>query len=486
MLKNINMPKKLLLFILISYFLLLLSGLTSELCLGDEVHHYRFAKLIYQTGKRVAQDPLYEKFMQPRYLFVDGPLWHILLAILWKLTGGISFYIAQIYHSIYYILLIYFIYLLAKMMYGEKEGIYSVIILATVPMIVSFSIIFYIDLPLTTFTVLCFLLIAQKKYFFGGIILGLMYLTKINANFFIPAFIFIIFYINKSKPVEKIRNLFLFFIPAVFFIIYDIYWRYNSLPSSLLGGSKGINGILIRIAKKRPEGITLYTTSSLINPLDIISYIGIILLFLLFLYLLYKKYEKKDIFLLAPTLSYLLCYAVLFDFGSDARYIMPVIPFLAILTSKSIVSNKKWLQVLFFTICIIQFSITCFYVGIKRKIPKGIKEGFSYIKQNIPQEALIFYPEENLIEATNRRITIWTDIINYRNLFWPKDNEEASYNIKLNKIDYIAIKKSRIYDDSKILYYGYGYPKSFVNKIEKFPFAELVFNNSQISIWKIK
>jgi len=51
-------------------------------------------------------------------------------------------------------------------------------------------------------------------------------------------------------------------------------------------------------------------------------------------------------------------------------------------------------------------------------------------------------------------------------------------------IQYIAVKKSRIYNDEKVKHIG-GYPKSFVDKLHKCSFAELMFQNDEMIIWKI-
>ncbi|MGE5196908.1 MAG: hypothetical protein ACM3IL_00155, partial [Deltaproteobacteria bacterium] len=76
--------------------LVLIAGLTSELSLGDEVVHYRFAKDIFNSGRRVAFDQIYTSGYSPGYSYNSEPLWHIVLATLWRLYGKISFPIAQI------------------------------------------------------------------------------------------------------------------------------------------------------------------------------------------------------------------------------------------------------------------------------------------------------------------------------------------------------------------------------------------------------
>lgn len=48
--------KKLFLLILCSSLLILIAGLTSELSLGDEVEHYRFAKDIIKSSQCIASE----------------------------------------------------------------------------------------------------------------------------------------------------------------------------------------------------------------------------------------------------------------------------------------------------------------------------------------------------------------------------------------------------------------------------------------------
>jgi hypothetical protein len=150
---------------------------------------------------------------------------------------------------------------------------------------------------------------------------------------------------------------------------------------------------------------------------------------------------------------------------------------------------------------LVQFGATLAYVRIERQIPKEIKEGFSYIKIQIPREALLMYPEYSLLEATERRF-IWTSFFDVeqhllknryaeyqgdmsRVFFWNSNTEDLMRSLRINKLDYIVVKKSRIYDDSKIKHLG-GYPKSFVQRMPRLPFLKLVFENNGISIWEVR
>lgn len=490
--------KKLFLLIFCGSLLVFISGLTSELSLGDEVMHYRFAKDIFNTGRRVTFDSLYGSGNPPGYFFNSAPLWHILLASLWRLFGKISFPIAQFYHTIYFALLILSTYFLGKELYGQKQGLYSALIVATVPVITAFSVLFYLDIPAVSLSVLCLLLIVKRKFLLSGVVLGLMYLTKRNTCFFVPAFFFLVLYQTEAGVKEKIKNCLLFFVPAFLFILPDSLWRENNLKlTKIVNGRETVipttgvfKGIIDRFNLKDWSLRTSeYLNSSLLSSTDIIKYFGIVLLITLAIYVIFKLYEKKDIILWLPVICYFLFFCYIFYPGSDIRYLLPVIPLLAVLSSKAIAScwNKKWLKISIVILCLLQLISAVLYVRANRQIPKGIKEGFAYLRDETTPDTLIIYPEYVIIEATNRRF-VWAGTIRplLENLFWNGEENEVRNLLRDGDIDieYIAVKKSRIYDDSKVRHFG-GYPKSFVERLPKLSFLKLVFDNKDMSIWYI-
>lgn len=143
-------------------------------------------------------------------------------------------------------------------------------------------------------------------------------------------------------------------------------------------------------------------------------------------------------------------------------------------------------------ICLLQFGSTVFYVHQRRQISREVKEGFEYIKKNVPQEALILCPEENLLIYGQRRI-IWTAVgasEGYRLaknglyfLFWPNNPDEMDNIVRASKIDHILIKKSRIYDDHKEHHLG-GYPQSFVENLSLLDGWTKIFENPGVALWK--
>jgi 4-amino-4-deoxy-L-arabinose transferase-like glycosyltransferase len=493
-----NAGRKLTFLILIVTLLTFTVSLTTELSLGDEGYHYRFAKNIFKTGKRVAYDPLYGSGHPPAYLYNTEPLWNILLAIIWRLFGKLSFPVAQFYHTIYYSLLILFTYLLGKELFGEKEGLYSALIIATAPAIIVFSIVFYQDVPATCLSTLCLLLIIRKRFFLSGIVLGMMYLTKRTTYFFLPAYFILILYLTEKKFWKRAYYVFVSFIPAILFILPDMLWREKHLNYSIPFEFEGkkilvsnvgtLCGIWERISFKYWSYRTKeYLNSSLFNPADVVKYFGFVLLFSLAIYIFFRVFKKKDLIIWLPVSCYFLFYCLIFSPASDIRYLLPIFPLLSILSSKAIMNfcKKKRLKILIITVCFLQFISTLLFVRAKRQIPGGIKEGFTYIRYNTSPDALILYPEYTLIEATNRRFAWAGSLPNLLNkLFWNDKEAEVRDLLKDNNISYIVIKKERIYDDSKAHHFG-GYPKSFIERLPSLPFLKLVFDNKEISIWKV-
>ena len=501
---KIDKVKTALILVAIFSAIVLFAGLVSELCVGDEVYHYRFAKLIYQTGQCPPVDTLYE---------IDDPLaiplnseilWPSILSKVWQLSGGVSSVTAQLYQTVFYIILLCVTYLLAKDIYGEREALYSLIMLAATPMILAFSILFYLDIPATALILLCIFWVHRKRYVFAGVALGITYLTKRLPLFFVPGLLFLIFCDNKSIK-EKAKKIGYFLIPAVLVMLPDLYRRENlfsGVPTVIAGsgrdastlqniaqeigrvpGIKDIFRMIFGSVKAHDEiSISTFLNAFLLNPLDIVRYLGIVLPVFLILYFVMRKRERKDRYFWVLIASYMVGYLWIFG-ASDIRYVLPIVPLIAILASKVFVSANRILRVILLLLLFIQSVAALFYVTERRQITPEIREGFSYIGENIPPDALVMYPEYTLLEYTDRKMA-WNRLSGFQRILWPEDEEELQHNMSLNRLNWIAVKKSRIYDDSRRRHYG-GYPKSFIEQLERSSFLEMVFENDEFAIWKV-
>jgi 4-amino-4-deoxy-L-arabinose transferase-like glycosyltransferase len=467
-----------------------LNGILTDVGLGDESHHYQFAQNIYWAGKRVPYASLYGSGNPPGFFYNDPPLWHFILAYLWKVTGGISQAIAQIYHILFFILLVWVTSLLAREISGEEGRWSSALILTTVPMVVSFSTLFYMDIPMAALATLSFYFILKKRYIEAGVFSGLAYFTKLNFGFFLPGFLLLILWNEKKRFLHTIKSLAFFILPVLMIYIPDSYWRKLNIRMNVIGWanvSYRLSMVLTGIEWRE------YLNSYLTNPVDIVKYFGIVFLFLFIFHFFHlRRWNKKDAVLWVPVISYFVLFIIFFGVVSDIRYLIPILPFLVALAVYSFSAlGKRW-QVVMIGICLLQFGSTMFYVHQKRQISPEVKEGFAYVGKNVPQEALILYPEENLLIYGQRRI-IWTAVgasEGYRlakkglqSLFWPNSVEEMGDILRADHIDYILIKKSRIYEDHEKHHIG-GYPKSFVEKLPHLDGWMKIFENSGVALWK--
>lgn len=469
---------------------IVLNGITTEVSLGDESHHYRFAQNIFLAGKRIPFDPLYESGNPPGFFYNTPPLWHMLLSYLWKITGGISQAIAQIYHVLFFILLVWLTYVLAKETIGKEGRWFPALIIATVPMVVSFSTLFYMDVPMAALSTLSFYLIFKKRYIEAGVASGLAYFTKLNSGFFFPGFLLVIFWNERKEFWNLLKSLSFFIVPILLIYLPDLYWRRLNITTDTIGWanvSKRLSMVLTGIEWRE------YLSSYLTNPVDIIKYFGITFFFVLFFHLShFRRWGKKGAVLWLPVISYLVLFIIFFGVVADIRYLIPILPFLVILFTPDSLSLGKQLRFIIIAVCIFQFASTIYYVHQYRQISPEIKEGYDYIKRNVPENALILYPEENLLIYGHRRI-IWTSVgtsEGYRLaknglyfLFWPNNLGEIDNILRANRIDHVLIKKSRIYDDRKEHHLG-GYPQSFVEKLSLLDGWTKIFENPGVALWR--
>jgi hypothetical protein len=463
---------------------LLSIGLMTHVFLGDEAAHYHFAKMIYRFNKLPAYDPFFGGPKDPgNYAIGYEPFWHTLLSIIWRLTGGISARTAQIYQLGYYILLLISTFLLGRHLGGDKAGLWAAFLVGTTPMVVVFSTLFYLDIPSLAFLTLCVYFVLSKRIVLAGILLGFVYLTKRNGLFLLPSILFIL--IDSVGFKEKgiwIRKILVFLGVCFLVALPDIlrrFWYFGSIyavPPAQYG----------RVYIDPP--ILRYMPSSAVNPWDVISYVGIasILLFLLFLI---GKREKRGMLLLAPIVNYLIVFPVFFGRymeGYDVRYLMPIVPFLCVIGGLVIssFSDRRWFWIGVTLVCVLQFVGSERIIYQKRRPSSDTSETFSYIRQNIAKDALILYPEWNLICLAERK-PVWGRFRFLPYLFWKATPDEMKDIFRRNRLDYVLIKKSRVYDDSKEGHHTGGYPISFIAKLPSLPFIQLIYENNNFSLWRV-
>lgn len=488
--------RNLVILLLISSAILLAAGLTVPVSLGDEIHHFRFAKESFAAGGRGVFESIYGSSREPGFFFETEALWPLGLAALWRVTGGISFPVAQLYHHLFYLLLIVSTFGLARKMYGEKEAFWSALLAASAPMAVSFGILFYLDVPATALCTLTLWLLAGNRCLAAGIALGLQFLMKKSTLFFAPVYALWILIRDWRKPFRCLLNWAFLFAPALLMAWWDQSWRQKHLVNVILT-PKWLQSRLNDIAnankppvERPPEvpdflfKITDYANSSFLNPLDVAKYFGAALLAGLFLYIVTRKFEKKDgLFIALITIFSGAAYFLrLFP---DIRYLMPVTPLLAILAGKTIarLNRPRILKAFLIGACILQIAAAAAFTHRERGIPPAVQEAFAHIRETTPKDAMFLYPETNIMEYAQRKM-VWGRI-GLAYLFWGSEAQKKEQ-IRSAQIDYIAVKKNRIYEDRGLSKLHFGkYPASFLDSLKTYSWVRKVFENDLVVIYQI-
>jgi len=454
-------------------------GVKSDVYLGDEAYHFTFAKGIYESKSRIPSNPIYAPYPKLDYFYFDVPLWHELLAGLWWAVGFPSEIMAQIYQILYSLLLVISSYFLGRNLYGEKVGKMGAIVLLSTPLIVAFSILLYLDVPVAAWSIFSLWMIHCRKWLFSGIGMGAMLLTKVNSFLLLPGFVILVFLQTDNLWTERIKAFILVSLPTFLINLPEVYFRkthfgffYYISPQYL--------------PKDGPSGVVVFEPSSLyLQPWNLFIYFGIVIWIGLGVYFIKNLLERKDWFLWIPIGSYILLFPILFHYSLPARNLSPILAPLAILGGKGIASliNKK-IKLIVLSLCLFQFIVVSGKIYVERQIPSGIKESYVYIQNHTAPRDIFLYLEENLVLYTNRPI-VWSHIIELPKLLWQAEGEEIKSILKKYEVSYIAVKKDRIFNDLSTKHTG-GYPKLFVEKLPKQEFLRLVFDNSEISIWQVR
>lgn len=513
-----NLPKETKLVWFIAFLgavLVFTLGVNSDIYLGDEPTHYRIASLIYDTGTRPVYDPNLHTSELGYRPCGQELLWHGLLAGSWWATGGKSPLTAQLYQAGWFAILVMAVYLLGKVLYSKKVGLYGALLVATMPLIPTHTIMFYADVPLAALSALCFWALAKDKLGWSGVFLGLMVLTKRNVYFLIPFILFWLYSFHNGKllsPIQALGNwkatlgrILIFSIPAVAVTLPDFYFRYTSFHSFTFSYA-GVNFLYI---DNTVNPTFIHPCSIIFRPHTLITYLGVPFFLCLGIYLYRRLYTREDLFLSLAASSYILLLppAIIFQAfyeGSNlidilrhlpsalatslaVRYLTPILPMVAILAAKGFLSVKEihWRKAIVLA-CIIQALTASFYVFEARKIPADIKAGYTYVAENMPSGTCFLYPHGTLLNFAPHKL-MWDSantMPDLAYLLWSAGEKEAMDILKRYNIQYLFIEKDKIVDDSIIYNYG-GFPKSFVEKIPKLGCFSLEYKNSLVEIWKV-
>jgi hypothetical protein len=185
------------LIILIAVCSVFLVGIsTPQVMVGDEVTHYYMMK----TQAKVLPLPNFKAEIPTGWgatevrTYPHSFGWHYLGAIIYRITGG-SFAAIQFYQALFLAQFLGAAYLLARSRRGvqTRSALPYLLILATVPMTLIFSVTFYQDIPMAAQILTAFYLLRQHRWLWATFFLGFALAMKVTAILFFPAFFICLF-----------------------------------------------------------------------------------------------------------------------------------------------------------------------------------------------------------------------------------------------------------------------------------------------------
>lgn len=481
-------PSALLTGLLLCWGAVLAAGLTSQVSLGDEIHHYDFAKDAFNQQERPVVHSLFPAGYENSIRYTTDPGWPLTLASIWKLTRGISFPAAQIFHSLFYFLLGASVYAISFRLYGKPAAVWAALLTLSVPMIASFGILFYTDLPAVALVCVSFLSFMNRRYFSAGMLIALAFLFKKTAALFFPAALILIIAVERTDWKKIPVFILLYFAAPCAAVLNEKAWLSRHFDSI---AAQDVSRRLYLIYQAGQESLqariadmffsTEFSNSSLYRPADLLKYFGAALIAGLGLYFWKKCFEKKDRALWLFAAVYIPG-AFFLRLIPDLRYLMPVVPLLCIFAGKAFsrISTKVPAAAVIL-LCVVQLAAVSFYTNSQRRISPPVSEGFAWIRGNTPQDSIIMYPELNILEYAQRPM-VW-GLFKIRKVFWGTP-EERRNELRDAGVNYIAVLKSRTYNDANIRHIG-GYPASFLAQLPALNYVSRVYENEKISVWKV-
>lgn len=480
-------------FLLLALILELQVTFKSPIAFGDEGFHTRMSQYMAENKEYPVYNPIETTNLEKRG-FTRPPLWELLESSIYSVVGFSEIIVKFLTPFIASALTGLATYILVKKIYDEKIGIIATLIAITFPAVVTYAVLFYVDILFTFyFTLFAFSLILgikneDRKYLIlSGLFGALAFLTKIVGVFLFIALALIFIYglVKVKKDFRKLLKIYslpliVAFILVAPFLVRNLVYYETPLCTAPLDTSKcdvssytpkysfskvieevGTNVGFLRF------GVADYIRFAYGN----IWFVGISLIGGVFL--LWKKYQT-NVLMSILMLVLLILFARLFDARTEdvARWTLGWSPIIATIGAiylselySILTKYHKYLGVIVILIVIFfgYSSLTqklTVMSSVKRFSPLFF-EACDWVKENLPTDVII--------------TTVWGHHTTYNcqrtvapNLadFQLSDDVDFIRNVaKENGITHIFIQKFSIRNDPL----QEGYTVNFVKLLEDHP-----------------
>jgi len=484
-------PRTVVLITILAAVALAVFGSLSEVSLGDENVHVRHAAAFTTSWHRPAFDPA-SVFPDGRdRLPCDGtPLWHMGLALLWRLAGCQCPWLAQAYQAAFYALLALTVYFGARRLWDDSAAAWAWLIVVSMPMICAYGIVLYQDVPGVAVSALGLWLLWRRNFLAAGVALALAYMTKMNMLSFGPwAAVMALWWADGSWK-RRLGAMVTVALPIAAVFAGDLWWRSRVYEYGVMGPAVFPDiSMLTPPAREAlshlPTGFVIWKPFPFYGPVSIISHLGPLALAGI-VAALWRGWDVASHRLWVGVLFTAFCfYAVFVRLDStQIRYLLPTILLLAILGGGALrhLRLPRWLLIVIIAGCAVQVLATSAYMTRKRDIPSGEREAYAWIRDNAAPGTRIMFPEEGLTNWTGRRAS-W-GALNPANFTTEMDDSVRKEVLNFLSVSHIAVPRRRIYDPrAEGIHHG-GYPRAFVEHARQADYLETVFENDDVVIFR--
>lgn len=310
------------------------------------------SRVDYEYGMPTHRPPVFSFFLMlshrifsadPHYFMssVSGnPYWHL------------QFYAALV-PFLFSMLSIFFTYVLGKMLFDEKAGLYGALMLSLTPVELVVASKIWADTTLAFFVVMAavfyFLSIRRNNIIFAllsGICAGTAFLTKVTGGFIILAIILHHFWVNRSG-LKKIDRFFgIFFDAKIIVIIFTAAiiicpWLLSFHKSHALSAPKipvTANNITPWVVSIGQRPWYMYAVNMLFQfPLYLLGCISIFTFFI-------NKKNRDEKFFLISWFAIIMVFLSFFLWFKEDRYMLLAYPAIAILSGLALVKLERILN----------------------------------------------------------------------------------------------------------------------------------------------
>ncbi|CAK8724831.1 DUF2304 domain-containing protein [Candidatus Electrothrix laxa] len=537
------------LIILVAACSVFLVGLSApQVMVGDEVTHYYMMK----TQSKVLPLPNFKAEIPSGWgatevrTYPHSFGWHYLGAVLYRLSGG-SFAVIQLYQALFLTQFLGVAYLLARSRRGvqTRSALPYLLILATVPMTLIFTVTFYQDIPMAAQILTAFYLLRQHRWLWATFFISFALAMKVTAILFFPAFFVCLFIwtvrrcrVEKTAVIVCTSLLVItlctwglgksinVYAGSTFYPVEKIHQIVRLVQRKISSREKTPAGPIIRTVRQQADSITTKGTTRLQAPpektpedrakiiteqqasvianhpgdlrikanffiyggllLWLLVLAGVVAAILQRLGLRCKHpVREKSFWLWGTGLSYTLLAAMFLKSAPDARFFLPALPFLLLPIAEQTVClpRPKWFISLLASLAILQGGYVLAKTYRLRQVTPELKEAIFWLQKNPPVPAKVFmYPEGNY-----RLFPVpheW--YMNYHlREFWQADNDLRIAILRNFDVGAVVVKKHLIASvDQGITNLGV-YPDYFVREIQKDSRFRVVFENKDVLIFTI-